>query len=42
MLPISDDHHFDLTGYKLWAERALASITQAGWPPGDPGLSPLR
>jgi hypothetical protein len=33
MLPMSDDHHFDLTGYKLWAERALALITQAGWTP---------
>jgi hypothetical protein len=23
MLPMSDDHHFDLTGYKLWAERGF-------------------
>jgi hypothetical protein len=30
-LPMSDDHHFDLTGYKLWAERAFASMNDAGW-----------
>jgi len=33
MLPMSDDHHFDLTGYKLWAERAFALMKQAGWTP---------
>ena len=29
MLPMSDDHHYDLTGYKLWAERGFA-LLQAG------------
>jgi hypothetical protein len=30
-LPMSDDHHFDLTGYKMWAERAFALMKDAGW-----------
>jgi hypothetical protein len=30
-LPMSDDHHFDLTGYKIWAERAFALMDDAGW-----------
>jgi hypothetical protein len=30
-LPMSDDHHFDLTGYKMWAERAFAAMNEAGW-----------
>jgi hypothetical protein len=30
-LPMSDDHHFDLTGYKIWAERAFALMNDAGW-----------
>ena len=29
MLPMSDDHHYDLTGYKLWAERGF-SLLKAG------------
>jgi hypothetical protein len=33
MLPMSDDHHFDLNGYKLWAERAFGLIQQGGWAP---------
>jgi hypothetical protein len=33
MLPMSDDHHFDLNGYKIWAERAFALIQQGGWAP---------
>jgi hypothetical protein len=32
-LPMSDDHHFDLIGYKLWAERAFAILKEAGWAP---------
>ena len=32
-LPMSDDHHFDLTGYKMWAERAFALMRDAGWTP---------
>ena len=31
MLPMSDDHHFDLTGYKQWAERAFGLMKQEGW-----------
>jgi hypothetical protein len=30
-LPMSDDHHFDLNGYKIWAERAFSLIQQGGW-----------
>lgn len=30
-LPMSDDHHFDLTGYKMWAERAFGLIAAGGW-----------
>ena len=26
-----DDHHFDLTGYKQWAERAFGLMKQQGW-----------
>jgi len=32
-LPMSDDHHFDLTGYRMWAERAFGLIQQGGWAP---------
>ncbi len=32
-LPMSDDHHFDLVGYKLWAERAFGILQDAGWAP---------
>jgi hypothetical protein len=31
MLPMSDNHHFDLVGYKIWGERALGLIQQNGW-----------
>jgi hypothetical protein len=32
MLPIiRGDHHYDLTGYKLWAERAFAILKAKGW-----------
>ena len=30
MLPMSDDHHFNLTGYKMWAERAFELMRQGG------------
>lgn len=30
-LPMEDDHHYDLTGHKLWAERGLAIVKQRGW-----------
>jgi hypothetical protein len=33
MLPMSDNHHFDLVGYKIWAERAFALIKQNAWAP---------
>ena len=33
MLPMSDNHHFDLTGYKLWAERAFDLIREGDWGP---------
>jgi hypothetical protein len=32
-LPMSDDHHFDLVGYKQWAERAFAILRNNGWAP---------
>ena len=31
MLPMSDNHHFDLVGYKIWGERAVGLIEQNGW-----------
>lgn len=33
MLPMSDNHHFDLAGYKIWGERAVGLIKQGGWAP---------
>ena len=30
MLPMSDDHHYNLTGYKLWAERGFDLMKQGG------------
>jgi hypothetical protein len=30
MLPMSDDHHYDLTGYKLWAERGFMLMKAGG------------
>jgi hypothetical protein len=32
-LPMSDNHHFNLQGYKMWAERAFAIVREAGWAP---------
>jgi hypothetical protein len=42
MLPMSDDHHFDLTGYKLWAERSFEILRASNWAPwaDPPGLPP--
>jgi hypothetical protein len=37
MLPMSDDHHYDLTGYKMWAERAFALMQMNGWTPWAAG-----
>ena len=31
MLPMSDNHHFDLVGYKIWGERAIGLIVRNGW-----------
>ena len=31
MLPMSDNHHFDLAGYKIWGERAIGLIKESGW-----------
>jgi hypothetical protein len=31
MLPMSDNHHFDLAGYKIWGERAIGLIKENGW-----------
>jgi Carbohydrate esterase, sialic acid-specific acetylesterase len=36
MLPMSDDHHYDLAGYKLWAERGFAVLKEKGWIPWAP------
>jgi Carbohydrate esterase, sialic acid-specific acetylesterase len=33
LLPMSDNHHFDLVGYKRWAERAFAILEDSGWAP---------
>jgi hypothetical protein len=30
-LPMSDNHHFDLVGYKIWGERALGLIRDNDW-----------
>lgn len=32
-LPMQDDHHFNMLGHKLWAERALAIMKDKGWSP---------
>ncbi len=29
-LPMSDDHHYDLAGYKMWAERGFALLKEKG------------
>jgi hypothetical protein len=38
MLPVvPDDHHYDLTGYKLWGERAVGLLRSNHWAPWLPG-----
>jgi hypothetical protein len=32
-ISMSDNHHFDLAGYKQWAERAFALMQEAGFAP---------
>jgi hypothetical protein len=32
-LPMSDDHHYNLVGYKMWAERGFAILKMSGWIP---------
>jgi Carbohydrate esterase, sialic acid-specific acetylesterase len=32
-LPMEDDHHFNMLGHKLWAERALTIVKDRGWAP---------
>jgi hypothetical protein len=32
-LPMSDDHHYDLRGYKMWAERGFALLKMANFTP---------
>jgi len=29
--PLIDDHHFDMTGQKLWADRGIQIMIQRGW-----------
>jgi hypothetical protein len=31
--PLIDDHHFDMTGHKLWADRGIQLMIQHGWFP---------
>jgi hypothetical protein len=31
MVPLRDDHHFDMTGQKLWAERGIQLMIDRGW-----------
>jgi hypothetical protein len=33
MLPMEDNHHFNLTGHRLWTERAMKLVTGNGWAP---------
>ena len=37
-IPMQDDHHFDLLGHRIWADRALAIVKEKGWP----ALGPAR
>jgi Carbohydrate esterase, sialic acid-specific acetylesterase len=30
-IPMQDDHHFNLDGQKMWAQRALAKMKEKGW-----------
>jgi hypothetical protein len=31
--PMADNHHFDLTGQKMWAERGIQIMRDRGWFP---------
>jgi hypothetical protein len=35
-LPMLDDHHFDMTGHKLWTERGIKIMVDRGWFPYKP------
>ena len=35
-IPLEDDHHFNLTGHKLWAERGIQILQDKGWAPWAP------
>jgi hypothetical protein len=42
-LPMADSHHYDLTGYKTWSERAWTIMQGNGWVPGGaatPAVTP--
>lgn len=30
-IPMQDDHHFDLDGQRMWAQRAIMTMQQKGW-----------
>ena len=32
-IPLEDDHHFNLLGHKLWAERGIQVLEDKGWAP---------
>jgi hypothetical protein len=32
-IPLEDDHHFNLVGHKLWAERGVQILHDRGWAP---------
>ena len=33
MIGMQDDHHFNLDGQKLWADRAIKILVDRGWAP---------
>ena len=32
-LPMQDDHHYDMQGHKIWADRGVALLVSQGWAP---------
>ncbi len=36
-IPLEDDHHFNLLGQKLWAERAVKLLEPNAWAPWGAG-----
>jgi hypothetical protein len=32
-IPMRDDHHFDMTGQKIWADRGIQLMIDKGWFP---------